>query len=233
MYADISKPPPPLPAPRLSELRPGVHLLRPLSRRGHGPGLVVLTPDSASDNRLGIVEGVPWPLLKWAEEGYAVVEIQTSAVKVDGSGNARDALDAALKALAACEECDGQSKIGLVGKNDSPSSHATKSLTAQRMTLRRGTSSRRLYRTLPRLSPASYTPTTRWHSSRPPFPYCSTWPAALPANARTRLHQSKSTDGPVKALRRTVPARLLRQRRVRRPLAQPHLPQAPRRGPVL
>ncbi|UNI24856.1 Carboxymethylenebutenolidase [Purpureocillium takamizusanense] len=114
MYADITEPPAPLPAPRLSELRPGVHLLRPLSRRGHGPGLVVLTPDADDDDKrlLGIVEGVPWPLLKWAEEGYAVVGIQISAVK--GGNDDAAVLDAALKALEACEECDGQGKIGVV-----------------------------------------------------------------------------------------------------------------------
>ncbi|KAJ6437348.1 LOW QUALITY PROTEIN: lea domain-containing protein [Purpureocillium lavendulum] len=107
---NISKPPPPLPTARLSELRPRVRLLRPLSRRGHGPGLVVLAPDSDAAP-LRIVEGVPSPVLKWAEEGYAVVEIQTSAVK---QGAPREVLDAALQALAECDECDSSDKIGVV-----------------------------------------------------------------------------------------------------------------------
>lgn len=110
MYADITKPPAPLPTTRLETVQSGISLLPPLSRRGHGPGLIILVPDSTT--QLAITEGVPSPLVKWGEEGYAVVEIQASALT---SGNVEDALSKAAQALASCVECDPKGKIGLVG----------------------------------------------------------------------------------------------------------------------
>ena len=110
MFADITQPPNPLPAPQLREIRPGVSLLPPLSRRGHGPGLVVLTP--TSENLLEIKDGVPSVLIKWAEEGYTVVQIDGSTFATVDSGNA---LSEALEAMRQCEQYD-EGKIGLVGK---------------------------------------------------------------------------------------------------------------------
>jgi carboxymethylenebutenolidase len=110
MYADISKPPAPLPQAKPQSVAEGVTLLPPLSRLGQGPGLVILHPDS--DKHLEIIEGVPSALVKWAEEGYAVVEIQTRAFK----GDAGEVLGKALQALRGCEGFVKHSKIGVIGE---------------------------------------------------------------------------------------------------------------------
>ena len=105
MYADISKPPAPLPQAKPQAIADGITLLPPLSRLGHGPGLVILHPDS--DKHLEIIKGVPSVLVKWAEEGYAVVEIQARALK-------GDVLRTAVEALRGCEGFVKDSKIGLI-----------------------------------------------------------------------------------------------------------------------
>ncbi|KAH7192899.1 uncharacterized protein B0J16DRAFT_66797 [Fusarium flagelliforme] len=105
MYADISKPPAPLPQPKPQAIADGITLLPPLSRLGHGPGLVILHPDS--EKHLEITQGVPSVLVKWAEEGYAVVEIQARALK-------GDVLRTAVEALRGCEGFVNGSKIGLI-----------------------------------------------------------------------------------------------------------------------
>lgn len=110
MYADISKPPAPLPQASPKPIGEGITLLPPLSRRGHGPGLIILHPNS--DKHLEIIEGVPSALIKWAEEGYAVVEIQATAFERDAS----EVLGDALKALKGCDKFEADNKIGLIGK---------------------------------------------------------------------------------------------------------------------
>lgn len=110
MFNDITKPPPPLPSPDLTEVAPGVSLLRPLSRRGTGPGMILLTADH--EDPLAISDGVPSPLVKWAEEGYAVVEIQARAL---AAGSAQ-LLGSAVEALEGCGECEPKGKVGLVGQ---------------------------------------------------------------------------------------------------------------------
>lgn len=67
MYTDISQPAPPLPKSGLKEIRSNINILAPLSRRGHGPGLLILVPDH--NYQLDITEGVPSPILKWARGG--------------------------------------------------------------------------------------------------------------------------------------------------------------------
>ncbi|KAH9206716.1 hypothetical protein DL95DRAFT_528294 [Leptodontidium sp. 2 PMI_412] len=108
MYGDITKPAPPLPQPQLKQIRKGLSLLLPLSRRGSGPGLIILVPDH--DKQLSIEAGIPSPLMKWAEEGYIVVEIQSSALV----GSGENILGEAVNALKACERCDQKERIGVV-----------------------------------------------------------------------------------------------------------------------
>lgn len=108
-YNDITQPPPPLPSPNLVELGEGLKLLLPLTRRGHGPGIILLTPDT--DDPLAIREGVPSLLVKWAEEGYAVVGIEERAL----AAGASQLLKTALEALSKCEKCEPKGKVGLVG----------------------------------------------------------------------------------------------------------------------
>lgn len=110
MYVDISKSPPPLPVPRCTTISPGVSLLQPLSRRGTGPGMIIVVPDSTQSN-LSIIDGVPSPLIKWAEESYTVVEIQESALSAD-------ILQRAIEAVFESASCVTKEKVGLVGKSN-------------------------------------------------------------------------------------------------------------------
>lgn len=110
MFNDISKPPPPLPSPEPTEVMPGVSLLRPLSRLGTGPGMIILTHDYKDS--LAIKDGVPSPLVKWAEEGYAVIEIQATAIST-GKDNI---ITSALEVLRDCNKCEPKDKVGLIGQ---------------------------------------------------------------------------------------------------------------------
>ncbi|UNI18396.1 Carboxymethylenebutenolidase [Purpureocillium takamizusanense] len=108
MYADITKSPGPLPHAQPQFVAEGITLLAPLTRRGHGPGLIILQQDS--ENNLEILDGVPSALLKWAEEGYVVAEIQTRAFKRDPG----DVLGDAMRALLSCNKLEPESKAGVV-----------------------------------------------------------------------------------------------------------------------
>ncbi|KAI3532515.1 carboxymethylenebutenolidase [Colletotrichum abscissum] len=110
MYADISKPPAPLPKAEPQCISEGVTLLPPLSRRGYGKGLIILQHDSTQ--HLDIVEGVPSALIKWAEEGFVVVEIQAKALT--NPSLATDVLQTALKALKDCSKLEKDSRFGVV-----------------------------------------------------------------------------------------------------------------------
>ena len=112
MFADISQPPPPLPTPDLKTLRPGVSLLPPLSRRGIGPGLIILTRDS--ENLLDTRQGVPSSPIKWAEEGYTVVQIDEATLSDE---SAQRVLEEAAEALKGCDKHEAGGKIGLTGKS--------------------------------------------------------------------------------------------------------------------
>jgi carboxymethylenebutenolidase len=73
----------------------------------------VLVPDSDPEASLAITAGVPSVAVKWAEEGYAVVEIKASALKPE---SVPSTLEAATAALSACNECEPKEKVALVGK---------------------------------------------------------------------------------------------------------------------
>jgi hypothetical protein len=62
------------PPPQPQIITPNLTLQAPLSRRGKGPGLVlVLDHYAASEAKEGCLD--PPPLKKWAEEGFAVVQV--------------------------------------------------------------------------------------------------------------------------------------------------------------
>lgn len=95
-------------APRVA-LTPNVYLQPPLSRRGTGPGLVLFISD------INFAHGEskpldPEPILKWAEEGFAVVGITTS----EGS-DIEHSLTQAVNTLAALNEVDIKDKFGVIG----------------------------------------------------------------------------------------------------------------------
>ncbi|CAK7203040.1 hypothetical protein SEUCBS139899_005769 [Sporothrix eucalyptigena] len=109
-FEDITKPPKPLPQPQLREIRNGLFVLPPLSRRGHGPGVIILAPDSPALTRIDDA-GVPSPMMKWAEEGYAVAEIQLRAL---GEEDEETALQDAVRALDAEDTVDTKGKYAIL-----------------------------------------------------------------------------------------------------------------------
>ncbi len=110
MFQDITKPPPPLPAIELRRIGAGVSILSPLVRRGTGPPLIVLA--ATNDDSTKIIEGVPSHLIKWAEEGFTVAEIQQHALEGDAAGVLQQSIDA----LRGNIKCEPKESIGLVGK---------------------------------------------------------------------------------------------------------------------
>ncbi|KKK20850.1 hypothetical protein ARAM_005296 [Aspergillus rambellii] len=69
--------------------------------------MIVLVPDS-SLSAISINDGVPAPAVKWAEEGYAVIEIRESAVETAGL------INRALEELSKHEKCTPKGSVGLV-----------------------------------------------------------------------------------------------------------------------
>lgn len=112
MYADISKPPPPLAQPQLKDISQGLNILPPLTRcKEAGPGVIILVPDGSPS--VQIEKGVPSLSLKWAEEGYAVAEVQASYFEGEDSSSLKRAIDA----LKDCAECSSADRVGLVGES--------------------------------------------------------------------------------------------------------------------
>jgi carboxymethylenebutenolidase len=105
-----------LPSAELKELAPGVSLLPPLTRRGYGPGLIIILPNGTpSYKERGTLceDGIPPPLLKWSEEGFAVVQILETALEQVETTEELFAL--AISALKNCPECHEEDGVGLVG----------------------------------------------------------------------------------------------------------------------
>ncbi|OAL56013.1 NTF2-like protein [Pyrenochaeta sp. DS3sAY3a] len=100
----------PLSYPAPQQVSPHVTLQRPLSRRGRGPGLILVLDHYASTAK-SEKHLDPEPLQKWAEEGFAVVELLVP-------GNAEDGgefpLQKALDLLKGCEECDMSNGVGMI-----------------------------------------------------------------------------------------------------------------------
>jgi hypothetical protein len=112
MSAELPTTPPSPVQTKATAIGPGLTLLSPLTRRGRGPGLLLLASDQNAT--LDIRDGVPSSLVKWAEEGYSVVAIGASAVKTE-KANIAQVLDDSIKALEDCSECEPRGTYGLVG----------------------------------------------------------------------------------------------------------------------
>ena len=108
----ISEKAPPLPVPQAAEVAEGITLLKPLSRLGTGPGLIILvSEDVLSPHEIASShDGVPWPPMKWAEESYTVIELKASAF----SGK-DDPIHWAVNALYQCDSCEPKAIVGLIG----------------------------------------------------------------------------------------------------------------------
>ncbi|KAG5794385.1 hypothetical protein H9Q69_006584 [Fusarium xylarioides] len=103
--------PPVLPATRLRSPTANLTILEPLSRRGFGPGLIILDPETgkATSDTLRIEGCVPSPLMKWAEEGYTVAEITEA-----GLANPGEALSQVLKELEATKSTEPKNVVGVI-----------------------------------------------------------------------------------------------------------------------
>lgn len=122
-FAYGSGPPKPVPPQKPEEIAEGITLLRPLSRKGHGPGLIILapppSPPSPQDNNnpttssKEIQNGIPSLRMKWAEEGYCVAQIQPHASSSSASSSS-SVLQIAVQALQACAECEPKEKMGII-----------------------------------------------------------------------------------------------------------------------
>lgn len=102
-----------LPETHLDPVCQGITLLRPLSRRGEGPGLIVLVPNTGvtGPSTLAIEEGIPCPLMKWGEEGYTTVEVTESAFETKS-----DPIKEAIASFAKHECANPKNVVGLIGR---------------------------------------------------------------------------------------------------------------------
>ncbi len=91
------------------EVTPLLSIQPPLSRRGIGPGLVLVVSAALNLSRHDKTLDPP-PLWKWAEEGYAVAQILVNDRVDDVAGQ----LETAVAELEKLPECSGD-KFGLVG----------------------------------------------------------------------------------------------------------------------
>ncbi|KAJ1335666.1 carboxymethylenebutenolidase [Microdochium nivale] len=111
------------PTAQPQRLSPTLTIHAPLTHRGHGPGIVVIT-DLATSQSITNGHAVqhhtldPQPLQKWAEEGYVVVELRLPAAVATGSNSSpedaalrlRDELRLATEALTMHEKCSSKSR---------------------------------------------------------------------------------------------------------------------------
>ncbi|EER25600.1 hypothetical protein CPC735_067000 [Coccidioides posadasii C735 delta SOWgp] len=108
---DIDEEPVPLPSAALRDISPNITLQPPLSRRGNGPGIIIITSECLELNDSEETLDPP-PRQKWAEEGYAVVEIKLPTQR-DGSVLS-NAVKVAVDQLIALKECDVNNTFGLI-----------------------------------------------------------------------------------------------------------------------
>ncbi|KAI0016580.1 carboxymethylenebutenolidase [Xylariomycetidae sp. FL0641] len=109
---------PALPSAALIQLSSTTTLQPPLTRRGHGPGLIIITPgtDDSATTAVSAESAAtldPAPQKKWAEEGFAVARL---AFPASGSGeNVGAELRRAVEALKGLQTCDFSGlKFGLI-----------------------------------------------------------------------------------------------------------------------
>ncbi|KAI1195328.1 hypothetical protein F5X97DRAFT_245735 [Nemania serpens] len=121
---DKEETPVPLPSAPVIRLAGNATLQPPLTRRGHGPGLIIILPgdpnvpkeqqDGRNPKTLD-----PLPQKKWAEEGYAVVQLSFGNEEAGTEGwDIETAFDGAIAALTTLETCDVKDRFGLVVYGD-------------------------------------------------------------------------------------------------------------------
>ena len=110
---NVHEEPVPLPSAKAYDISGNIIIQPPLTRLGHGPGLVLIVPSgldlSTSDKTLDLP-----PLQKWAEEGFAVAQI---TIGNDDSSTFQKHWQDAIAALAKLSECDSTDRLGLICKD--------------------------------------------------------------------------------------------------------------------
>ncbi|CAL3970831.1 unnamed protein product [Diplocarpon coronariae] len=96
-------------------LNSAVTIQPPLSRRGQGPGLLLIVPKDYAVRDLANASKTldPEPLQKWAEEGFAVAQVTVetrSGEKLLGSADC----DTAVEALAELPQCTLNNEVGVI-----------------------------------------------------------------------------------------------------------------------
>jgi carboxymethylenebutenolidase len=92
---------------------PNTTLQPPLSRRGHGPGILMFLPPSSVVPPMsapGKKSLDPAPQMKWAEEGFAVTAITCEPVM----DQIQEALRICIDALVACDKVDVKDKFAVI-----------------------------------------------------------------------------------------------------------------------
>jgi carboxymethylenebutenolidase len=98
-----------------AELSPYVTIQPPLSRCGHGPGLILIRPLCYATCQQQNKTLDPEPLKKWAEESFTVAQITLNEKSAADISSLRELLQEAERGLTERLECDTKEKIGLIG----------------------------------------------------------------------------------------------------------------------
>lgn len=102
-----------VPQPVPQDIAPGIRLIDPISRKGRGPGLIVVVDEASSG--FVIESGIPSPAQKWGEEGFCVVEWIWPTI--DGKETTPETIKQSVDTLYANEKCTADG-IGLVCYNE-------------------------------------------------------------------------------------------------------------------
>jgi hypothetical protein len=109
---EATPPSAPLSYPEPQIVSPHITLQAPLSRRGKGPGLILVLDHYAliekSEKHLD-----PPPLQKFAEEGFAVVQLLVPGKVEDGG---EFPLQKVLEVLKGCDACEFEKGVGMICK---------------------------------------------------------------------------------------------------------------------
>lgn len=115
--------PVPLPSAPIQVISPTEVLQPPLTRRGTGPGVIIILPlpETPDVRAVGPKPLDPEPIQKWAEEGYAVVGIVPQGQNWSFEGS----LKRSVAALLALKEVDTPDKFGVIGRDFSQANPST------------------------------------------------------------------------------------------------------------
>lgn len=109
---------PPLPSAPLQRVSDTISLQPPLSRRGYGPGLIVLLPEHVEPSSRPKKPLDPEPVQKWAEEGLAVVGVTVTDKTI---ASLDQALHMAVEVLNKHQKSQDE-KLGLISYDRAASS---------------------------------------------------------------------------------------------------------------